>query len=361
MRWASQGQRDPVGAHALVLEVPGARVGVVSAEILLVTEPLLRRVEALVADLRLDAVILGASHTHAGPGGYWDDVVAEHSALGPYDAANLERLAVGVAGALREAAAGLTPATLAVARGSAVALVWARSRGRVDGGLLSLRLTGTDGRPIGELAVFAAHPTTLGKANRQISGDWPGRFMRAPGRGVRLLLQGAVGDQSAAVPPGGEATKPERYAANLLAADDALVASTPAPETTIAVASASVTLPALALGAVPGPLRPAASTLAWGRMPSTARLTALRLGPALLLAVPAEPTAEIGARWRSAAGPDTAVVSLADGWIGYVDDAGRVRRGEGEAPRTYYGPALAERLEAGLDAAVRALGDAQRP
>src|SRR5512140_834867 len=67
--WRSEGQRDAVGARALFLEVPGCRVAVVSADILLVSEPLARRVEALVSDLRLDAVLVGATHTHAGPGG----------------------------------------------------------------------------------------------------------------------------------------------------------------------------------------------------------------------------------------------------------------------------------------------------
>jgi hypothetical protein len=90
-------------------------------------------------------------------------------------------------------------------------------------------------------------------------------------------------------------------------------------------------------------------------MPSTARITALRIGPELLVAVPCEPTAQIGERWRVAAGADAEVLSLVGGWIGYADDAARVRRGEGEAVRTYYGPALAERLEQGVAAAARAV------
>jgi hypothetical protein len=355
LAWRSEGVRDPVGASALVLEAAGIRVAVVSAEVLLVTEPLRRRVEQLLSDLRLDAVLVGATHTHAGPGGYWDDLAAEHSALGPYDPAALERIAAAAARAVRQAAAAARPALLSVARGSAASLVRARSGGEIDGRLLSLRVSATGGEPIAELLVFGAHPTTLGKANRRISGDWPGRLMAAPGAGVRLVLQGASGDQSALVPPGDAATRPERYAEAVLAADASLRPSSREPAPLLAVATVSVTLPALEPGPVPRLLRRAAATLAWDRMPSTARITALRIGPELLVAVPCEPTAQIGERWRVAAGADAEVLSLVDGWIGYADDAARVRRGEGEAVRTYYGPALAERLEQGVAAAARAV------
>jgi hypothetical protein len=355
LAWRSEGIRDPVGASALVLEAGGIRVAIVATEVLLITEPLRRRVEQLLSGLELDAVLVGATHTHAGPGGYWDDVAAERSALGPYDAAALERIAGSVAGAVRRAAGSTRPALLSAARGSAKSLVRARSGGEIDGRLLSLRVSTTGGEPLAELLVFAAHPTTLGKVNRRISGDWPGRLMAAPGAGVRLMLQGAVGDQSAQVPPGDAATRPERYAEAVLAADAALGATSREPAPLLAVATVSVTLPALEPGAVPRLLRRAAATLAWNRMPSTARITALRVGPELLVAVPCEPTAQIGERWRAESGANSEILSLVDGWIGYVDDAARVRRGEGETVRTYYGPELAERLGQGVAAAARAV------
>lgn len=355
LRWSSEGVRDPVSARALYLEVPGARVAVVSAEVLLVTEPLVRRVEALVADLRLDALVVGATHTHAGPGGYFDNVAFERAALGPFDAAVLERIAATIAESVRRAVNSAAPARLSVARGSAEPLVRARSGGRVDGRVLSLRTSAHGGEPIAEILVFAAHPTTLGKENRLLSGDWPGRFTAAPGRGVRLFLQGAIGDQSARVPPGDGASRPERFAEAVRLADDALVESAPIDAPLLSAAVAEVTLPPPAPGAVPAWLRRAASTLAWGRLPAKARVTGLRVGPVLLVAVPAEPTGELGARWRAAAGEGAEIASLSGGYVGYVDDAERTRRGEGEAVRTYYGPDLAQRLEAGIAAVARAV------
>lgn len=356
-RWGfqSSGVRDPVSARALFLEAPGARVAIVSAELLLVSEPLLRRVEELVSDLRLDALLAGATHTHAGPGGYYDDVAFEHGALGPYDARVLEAIAAAMAASIRQAVSSSAPATLSVARGAAASLVWSRSGGRPDGRLLSLRLQGSGGAPVAELLVFPAHATTLGKANRRISGDWPGRFLAAPGRGVRLFLQGAIGDQSAQVPDGDAATRPERFAEAVRAADDALPESEPIPEPALSAATVSVSLPPPSPGALPAWLRPATRTLAWSLLPPSANVTALRIGPALLVAVPGEPTAALAERWRERAGGGAEVVSLVGGYVGYVEDAERTRRGEGETRLTYYGPALAERLEAGIDAAVAAL------
>jgi hypothetical protein len=352
--WTSQGLRDPVSARAVYLDEPGCRVAVASAEILLVTEPLERRVEALVADLGLDAVLVTATHTHAGPGGYSDDFAFERVALGPYDARVLDLLADRIATAIRQAVGAAAPARLSVARGLATELVRARSGGQAAGRLLSLRLATPEGAPLAELLVFAAHPTTLGKANHRISGDWPGRFAAAPGRGVRLVLQGALGDQSARVPPGDDGSGPERYAAALRGVDDALPEGPPLTDVNLAAATAATTLPAPAPGAVPAWLRRAASTLAWSRLPASARVTALRLGPVLLVAVPAEPTAEVGERWRRAAGDDAEIASLFDGYAGYVETPERTRSGVGETVRTYYGPDLAPRLEDAIVAAVRA-------
>jgi hypothetical protein len=208
---------------------------------------------------------------------------------------------------------------------------------------------------VAELLVFAAHPTTLGKENRLISGDWPGRLASSPQRGLRLVLQGAIGDQSARVPAGETATRPDRYAAAVERADEGLAASTPVAETLLAVASATTVLPEVAPGAVPAWLRRAAATLAWSHVPGNARVTALRLGPVQLLAVPAEPTAEVAAGWRAAAGERAEIVSLAGGYIGYVDTPARTRSGEGEARRTYYGPDLAERLQGAITTAAGAV------
>jgi hypothetical protein len=93
-------------------------------------------------------------------------------------------------------------------------------------------------------------------------------------------------------------------------------------------------------------------------MAATARVSALRVGPALLVFVPAEPVATIGAAWRAALGERAVIVGLAGGYVGYVERPERMARREGETVRTYYGPELAARLGAATEAAARATSTA---
>jgi hypothetical protein len=364
LSWASRGVRDPTGARAIVLSVPGASVALVSAELVLVPAELVEDVRARVADLGLSGLVAAATHTHAGPGGFWHNPVGERAGTGPFDPALRERIAAALADAVRRAAAAAVPVRIAAGRGRAEELVRSRSGGERDGSLDVLRLERADGGgPVAELIVFPSHPTMLGKRNRMLSGDWPSRLLAAREHGVRVFLQGSVGDQSVAWPgPGPES--PEAYGDAVSRRVDGVEltstsTSTPTP-VTLAYAEADVVLPPVSPGALPAWLRPAARTLAGGLMPAGARVGALRLGPALLVFVPGEPVATVGAAWRSALGGRAVVVGLAGGYLGYVERADRVARREGETVRTYYGPDLADRLGAGALAAARATERADR-
>jgi hypothetical protein len=351
-RWRAEGVRDQVLARALVLSEPGCTVALVSAELLLVPGPLTAAVRARLGDLALDALVLGATHTHAGPGAYWDSLPGELGATGPYDRAAFERLADSIAGAVRDAAAARAPATVSLARGNLAEVVRNRNGALPDGRLLSLRVARLDGAPVAEVVSFAAHPTILGKENRRLSGDWVGRLMTLGTQGPRLFFQGAIGDQSVRPPllPGVEPMEAEAHAVHHALA--ALAASTPIDQPSMAVATAQVRLPPVAPGALPRWLRPAAATLLGGTFPAEIGVTALRLGPALLLFTPAEPVAEVGRIMRAAAGPDAEVLSLTGDYVGYVETAARFQAGAGEARRSYFGPDLAERLVAGAGAAA---------
>jgi len=364
--WQATGVADPVTARALVLSEPGCAVALVSAELVLVPRALAEAVRARVADLGLDAVVVAATHTHAGPGGYWDSLAGQLGATGPYDPEAFERLVESMAGVIRLAAADRGPATVSVARGRLAEAVVNRDGGEPDGRLLALRLARPDGRPVAELVSFAAHPTMLGKRNTEISGDWVGRLLARGARGPRLFFQGAVGDQSAR-PVVGPSPGPEleygsgpevrqRMEAEAAAVDAALerLPGSPAAEAPpLAVATARFGMPAVSPGAVPALLRPAAATVAGGTFSKVATVTALRLGPALLLFMAAEPVEAVGRELRAAAGPDAELISLAGDYLGYVETEGGFRAGTGEAKRAYFGPGLAALLGRGVAAAAR--------
>jgi neutral ceramidase len=352
LSYASVGAAGPVGARALVLSSPGCKVAIASAEILLVPESLEADVRARVADLRLDGVVVAATHTHAGPGGFWDHALGERIATGPYDAKVREAIVAGIAEAIRRAAVATASARVSVGRGSADDLARSRSGGTEDAPLTVVRLERLDRAPVAELTVFAAHPTILGKANRAISGDWPGRFLAGGAHGLRLFVHGAIGDQSV---DGPAAASPDAFADALSRRVDALSFGAPDPSPPLAFAAVEAALPAPEPGAVPGPLRRAARTLAFDAMPPVARVQAVRIGPALLVAVPGEPVARVAVGWRAALPADATIVSLAGGYIGYVEAPDRMATRGGETRTTYYGPELAARLGAAVRAAAEAV------
>lgn len=354
LSYEATGIRDRTGVRAVVVEAAGCRVALVSAELLLVPEALEEAVRARLSDVPLDGLVLAATHTHAGPGGYWDDAFGERLATGPFDPKIRDAIARVIAAAIRGAVAAEGPARLAVGRARAEKLVHSRSGGPKDARLAVLRLERPDATPIAEIAVFPAHPTTLGKRNRALSGDWGSPFLSVNSHGVRLLFQGASGDQSVSLPTDGPIS-PEIYAAALSTEVDRLQVGPADPAPALAYARARVTLPAVVPGAVPAALERAGRNFAADLMPAQAEVAALRLGPVLLLALPGEPTAEVAARLRDRAGPGAEILSLANGYVGYVESPAVMAARRGETPRTYYGPELAGRLERAVGAVAEAV------
>lgn len=347
-------------ARALVLSQPGFSVALVSVDVLLVPAALRRKVEARLGDLGLDAVLVAATHTHSGPGGFWDDALGSRFGTGPYVPALEDALADRIADAVRAAAASRAPATVSVAGSRREDLVRNRDGGARGGQLLAIRVERPGGEVLGQVVVFPAHATTRANRDRLLSGDWPGTLAREL-PGVTVFLQGAEGDQTWVLPspqPG-----PPHLAYGRLVADEVRRLPYPpgdgAPE--LAAAAAEVSLPAPSFGAVPGFLDRLLSNLLWNWLPERTGVVALRIGPATLLAVPAEPGEAVGSAWRGALGPGAEVVSLVGDYVGYVETPEGVRARTGEAKRTYLGPELARVLQEGLAAAKRALPPAPPP
>ncbi len=353
-RYASQGVLDEPMARAVVLTEGALSVAVASVDVLLVPAALREKVESMVRDLGLSAVLVAATHTHAGPGGFWDDALGARFATGPHDPAWEAALAGRIADAVRAAAAARAPARLAVGSSRRPDLVLNRNGAASGGGLLVLRLERPDGEVAGQVVVFPAHPTTLGSDNRLLSADWPGVLAREL-PGVTVFLQGAEGDQTWARAPVGAAPARETFG-RLVAGAVKEVALAPVDATpALGLAVARVTLPAPSFGAVPRFLDRLVANLLWNWMPERTDVAVLQVGPATLLAVPAEPGEAVGEAWRTALGPGTVVVSLVGDYVGYVETPERVRARTGEAVRTYLGPRLALVLGDGLVAAREAL------
>ncbi|UCE87603.1 MAG: hypothetical protein JSU66_07805 [Deltaproteobacteria bacterium] len=101
-----------------------------------------------------------------------------------------------------------------------------------------------------------------------------------------------------------------------------------------------------------------ASRFAGGRAPSV-EVQVLRIGDALLLGIPAEPTVDVGIEWkRRAPSPHAAVISIANGWLRYLPHPRNfdepLAHQKYEVLMSTFVPDAAERL---LDAATRLAGD----
>jgi neutral ceramidase len=134
-----------------------------------------------------DNVLLSATHTHAGPGGYWH--VGADSPLGStFNQEFYDAIVAGIASAVLAAHDSLEPGAIRLAVGevenagaqrSAVAYLAnpAAERARyphdTDRQMTQLVLEGASG-PVGVVNWFAVHPTAMTFDNRLISGDHKG-------------------------------------------------------------------------------------------------------------------------------------------------------------------------------------------
>lgn len=201
----SEGVMDPVYSRSLVLEDGNKKLAIVSNDILLVLADMKQEIARSVADLKLDGILLTATHTHSGPGGYSDILAVKIAVMGKYVPEYRQFLLAQISRSIREAESNLKPAQfgsrIAQAPGYAV-----NRRHRdaippavVDPALGLIKITELNGKTIAYLVNYAGHPTVLPASNLKISGDYAGVLERKleardPGA-VALFCPGALGDQ----------------------------------------------------------------------------------------------------------------------------------------------------------------------
>lgn len=345
----------PVKARALFLEAGGVRLGLVSLDVLLGDEGLDAAIQKATRTLNLSDTWVAVTHTHSGPGGYASNPVAQVAGTGLLRGAARDAVVQAAAGALLDAYAARRPVSLRFAEGTVPALVGAREPPQdVDARLSRLVFEGQTG-PVAQLLVFACHPTLVPRPPDGLDADWPGRLAEVEaerGHGVTLVLQGAVGNVSPALPEA-MAGRLGRFVEELASATDALV-PLPVPSA-LAVAHVQVRVPGPdARRLVPWPLVPLADNVLCAAAPAEASVGLLRVGPLVLLGVPGEPSAAAARVLETAAGAGR-TVSLVNGYLGYVETREHLAHGEGEAGRQLLAPGFLDALVQGAAAARAAL------
>lgn len=379
----ARGQLDPPEARALVLDQAGVRIGLVAVDLVIV-RPALR--DALLERARergVDALVLVATHTHSGPGGYIEGWLAERVTSGRFDPETPARLARAAGRALERAVADLGPAEVASAAGE---LELARNRrlenGRRETALPVLRVDKREGDPVLAFA-YGAHPTVLSPRSRVYSADYVGSARAwLEKRGWRaLFLPGPLGDQ-VPTPDDGELwpDDPDAERRQRLEIGRRLASAVEAQARGLQPAPAAE-LVALERWVEPPPVRLRRFCALWWLGPlvngtvrsflsSRVPVHAVRVGAAELVALPAEPASAVGEAIRRRMHPDRVsfVVAHANDWLGYVVAPDAYQRGGYEACLSFHGPGLgpwlveeaAETLRLlerrGLDQARRAPG-----
>ncbi len=363
---------DSVGATAMVLRVDGRSIAIVAVDLVLIPEALRAGVAARVD---CDALWICATHTHSGPGGYWDNALAEVFGLGRFDrvwAAQLEdRIVESVDGA-RQA---LGPARLRWGLREDHGLARPRSNTDRRESLPMVVVSVSAGGPgeqqpvLGGMIVHAAHPTILGRRSRALSAGWPGWTSRALSRGFGgewLVLQGAGGDLGA-MPRDEKASaeaRTELYGRAV--ADAAMEVSLHTPlDPTLSVSTALRSpLRADAAGLVPAPFRVMASNALSVFTRDPVRVDLLRLGSLALVGVGAEPVRASGRALALGVGAQLpgatpVVVGLTNGYLSYVEEPDRIHAHRGESERVYFGAALHTALIALAVAAAQSSSQTQ--
>jgi neutral ceramidase len=190
-----------------------------------VREAVLERLAAELGD-RFDRsnVMLAATHTHSGPGGYAKHVLYDIS-VGGFNQQNFDAIVDGLTRSILRAHDDRRPATLRLSSGSLPDTTINRSAAAyaanppeeratydsdVDDRLVLMRFDATDGEPLGVMTWFSVHPTSMSNANHLVSGDnkglaahlferamWStGDSPRAAGSFVAAFANGTPGDVS---------------------------------------------------------------------------------------------------------------------------------------------------------------------
>jgi hypothetical protein len=350
---ASQGVRDPVGVRALVIRDDDTAVALVSADLLIVDERLMEAVRARLQgreDLADLSVLLAATHTHSGPGNYGATFL-ERLSMGHYEPQVFEALAQAIAQAIRRAAERLEPVRVGCSTSAAEGLVTNRMdpQGVVDDELTVCTVQRADGGPLALLLSFAAHPTTLGAWNRRLSADYPGEACRTLEAGLPgttcLFFAGAVADQ-APVKVGAD-DEPARHLGQRLAelALPLTQASTARTPQRLQVREERLPLPPPRVRLSQRLALPA--TLSRRLADDDAALVVARIGPATIIGVPCDLSAEQGQTLKRAAaahGSQPVLAGFANDYVGYCLPASRYDDDAYEARLMLNGPEAGERI-----------------
>jgi hypothetical protein len=377
----AQSVRDQIFSRALVLSDGRIKLALVATDLIGISPGMKAAVVKKVADLGFteNNLLLAAAHNHSAPeclhpqGDVWP------LAFGKFLPEYFEFTNTRIAESIRAADAHMQPAQIGFA---AVALEGFNRNRREGGGPVDPTMTvmrvasagaGPAARTLALVVNFTAHPTIMGPESFAISGEWPGAMSRSlesrmPAESAALFFNGAQGDQTHAGEFGSGWQRVEAYGKALADKAWALAENIEmASDVEIAVSNITWRLPEYRVSPAfiestgqEYKLTPEmAIALASKLFPSRVQLQAVRIGEAVLMAVPGEAIAELGLAMKKDAAALGArypmVIGLANDSIGYILSPEQYRQGGYESGTSFYGPQLGAILVSQMKQTVRPL------
>jgi hypothetical protein len=381
----STGTLDDLAVSALVLIRESTKLVILAVDLVGVDEALVTEIAAA-SSLERSELVVCASHTHSGPAGV---IPRLHPADDDRSSPELRQRFVSIcAGAIASATDTIESVDLLFGRRETSGLATNRNdpNGPFDPYLSVLATRRPDGDVASVLVHFACHPTILSAGNRLISADFPGALRRTlrttlnqNGKPpVVLYVNGAAGDVGTRFTRSSQdVTEVERIGAGLAGAAASALAAAKPVEGPIRYDRQTVMLPPRSLAEIPNiehdQLR-GDSNAADARKQVTRRqgaemlrklieagpdvirssleLEAWGLGNLVLIAVPGELFASLGARIASAS--TTLVLGYANEYVGYLVDESAFASSTYEALAGPYAPGTGERVaEIGHDLVSR--------
>ncbi len=179
-------------AYVIADPVGGKRIAFVCADLGMIFQAVKQQVvEKLQNDSDLGGlyseqnVLLSATHTHSGPGGFSHYTTYDLSVLG-FIEENFNAIVDGIYRSIKIAHTNLTPGKILIARGELDNCGWQRSydaymnnpaqeralyAANTDKTMTLLKLVSNTNQEIGVINWFAVHPTSIGNTNHLITGD----------------------------------------------------------------------------------------------------------------------------------------------------------------------------------------------
>jgi neutral ceramidase len=318
---------DSIFARALVLDNGGSRVAVVGLDLLIVPPTVVEQLRQRLPEvgLRWEQVYMGACHSHNSLGGWAPGVVGTLIA-GDFEQRIVDHITNAVLQAIRQASGQLAPATVGYVETAAPDLIHNRlhDNGPEDDRVRVLQLRKASGQTA-LLTSFAAHSTIVDSNVPQwLSRDWPGVFVdnleKQPGQ-FALYLAGAVGSM-APTEIGPTEDDQLRFMGDSLTArvQTALRNSQTQPDSTLGLLTLPLTLREAHVRVSDGwRIRPWLFLKLYGDY--STEIKALRIGPVVLLGMPADFSGELATKLTAEASKlklNGMITSFNGGYIGYV-------------------------------------------